>query len=370
MSHPAPVTTLHPEPAFFGEAPRLGARIPSLDGLRAVSILLVVIGHAISPQQTPELYKLFGHLGNYGVRIFFLISGFLITTLLLKEAQKTGRISLKNFYIRRSLRIFPAFLLYAGVIAVLSAVGWVVLYPGDLLHALTYTMNYHMKRSWYLNHLWSLSVEEQFYLLWPAVMLLSGTRRALRICGWVILAVPLIRCVMAFGFDASYTALMRHFQAIADALATGCLLAGSYNWLSSQANYVRLCGKAWFPLLGGGILGFAGALFLIHPLAFYLPGQSLANLGGVLLLDHSIRYPGSWWGKLMNWRPLGLIGMWSYSIYLWQELFLDHEPTGLGIPLPWNVILTFGVSILSYYFVEQQFLKLKGRFESVKTGSR
>ena len=64
----------------------------------------------------------------------------------------------------------------------------------------------------------------------------------------------------------------------------------------------------------------------------------------------------------MNWKPLAYIGMWSYSIYLWQELFLDHEKTGLGIPLPYNVILTFAVSILSYYFVEQKFLKLKDRF--------
>lgn len=349
-----------PGPAQY--AARLPGRIPSLDGLRAISILLVVVGHAISPKAFPALFTLFGHLGNYGVRIFFLISGFLITTLLLKEYDKTGHVSLKNFYIRRSLRIFPAFYLYVITIVILSVLGMVMLYKGDLLHTLTYTMNYHMKRSWYLNHIWSLSVEEQFYLLWPAVILLTRPRTALRVALWVILLAPVIRLVMAFVFDASPTALMRHFQAVSDALATGCLLAGFYNWLGRQEWYMRFSAKSWVPLAGGFLLAASGAGYLVHPLLFYIPGQSIANLGGILLIDHAIRHPGQWFGRLMNWKPLAYIGMWSYSIYLWQELFLDHEKTGLNIPLPYNVILTFAVSILSYYLIEQQFLKLKDRF--------
>lgn len=355
-SHPLGV----PGPGQY--AARLPSRIPSLDGLRAISILLVVVGHAISPQAFPALFTMFGHLGNYGVRIFFLISGFLITTLLLKEHDRSGHVSLKNFYIRRALRIFPAFYLYAGAIVVLSSLGMVVLYQGDLLHALTYTMNYHLKRSWYLNHIWSLSVEEQFYLLWPAVILLAKPRRSLKIAMWVVLLAPVMRAVMAFGFGASTTSLTRHFQAVSDALATGCLLAGFYNWLGTQRWYMSISGKPWIPAAAGFLLALSGAGFLFHPLLFYIPGQSLANLGGILLIDHSIRHPAGWFGRLMNWKPLAYIGMWSYSIYLWQELFLDHEKTGLGIPLPYNVILTFAVSILSYYLIEQQFLKLKNRF--------
>src|SRR4030095_12084943 len=84
-------------------APQVPGRIPSLDGLRAISILLVVAGHSFSEESSPLLFDLFGHLGNYGVRIFFLISGFLITTLLLKEYSKTNTISLKSFYTRRAL---------------------------------------------------------------------------------------------------------------------------------------------------------------------------------------------------------------------------------------------------------------------------
>ena len=235
-----------PGPAKF--AARLPGRIPSLDGLRAISILLVVVGHAISPKAFPTLFTMFGHLGNYGVRIFFLISGFLITTLLLKEHDRTGHISLKNFYIRRSLRIFPAFYLYVATIVVLSSLGMVVLYQGDLLHTLTYTMNYHMKRSWYLNHIWSLSVEEQFYLLWPAVVLLAKPRGGLRIAMWVVLLAPIMRVIMAFGFDANPTSLTRHFQAVSDALATGCLLAGFYNWLGTQGWYMSFSGKVLGPV--------------------------------------------------------------------------------------------------------------------------
>ena len=237
---------------------------------------------------------MFGHLGNYGVRIFFLISGFLITTLLLKEYDRTGHISLKNFYIRRSLRIFPAFYLYVATIVVLSSLGMVVLYQGDLLHTLTYTMNYHMKRSWYLNHIWSLSVEEQFYLLWPAVVLLAKPRGGLRIAMWVVLLAPIMRVIMAFGFDANPTSLTRHFQAVSDALATGCLLAGFYNWLGTQGWYMSFSGKFWVPLVSGFILALSGVGFLFNPMLFYIPGQSIANLGGILLIDHSIRHPGCW----------------------------------------------------------------------------
>lgn len=89
-----------------GRAPRLHSQLPSLDGLRAVCILLVCVAHSV---QSPVLYDWFGHLGNYGVPAFFVISGFLITTLLLKEYDRTGGISLKNFYMRRVLRIFLPF---------------------------------------------------------------------------------------------------------------------------------------------------------------------------------------------------------------------------------------------------------------------
>src|SRR5215831_9782405 len=174
-------------------APTLPGRIPSLDGLRAISILLVVAGHSFDEGRSPLLFELFGHLGNYGVRIFFIISGFLITTLLLKEYTKTETISLRSFYLRRALRIFPAFYVYVAVICILAVLGVVSLLRGDVLHAVTYTMNYHTTRGWYLNHIWSLSVEEQFYLIWPAALLFAGPGRAPRIALATVILAPFIR---------------------------------------------------------------------------------------------------------------------------------------------------------------------------------
>ncbi|MBN8730686.1 MAG: acyltransferase [Acidobacteria bacterium] len=347
-------------------APQVPRRIPSLDGLRALSILLVLVGHAIDAQEWPRLFALVGHVGNYGVRIFFVISGFLITTLLLKEFDTHGTISLRGFYIRRTLRILPAFFVYVGVIWGLYLAGVVPLKDGDLLHALTYTMNYHENRGWFLNHLWSLSVEEQFYLLWPSLFLLAGPHRAMRAAGAAIFLAPLIRAVMYFGFDASATAVSRHFQAVCDSLAFGCLLAGSYNWLGRQNWYTRLTRPTWFLAVPFLCLLIPAIAHKVHAMIFYIPGVSLVFFGITLLVDRSVRYPDDWVGRIFNWKPLMWIGTISYSIYLWQELFLDNGIAGLDIPLPLNLILTFAVSTVSYYAVELQFLRWKDRFQQDK----
>jgi len=353
------------QPTF---APQLPNRIPSLDGLRAVSILLVVAGHSIDGGRFPRLLDLVSHAGNLGVRMFFLISGFLITTLLLKEFDATEHISLKNFYIRRSLRIFPAFYVYAAAIFILGRMGVVNLLPGDMLHGLTYTMNYHLKRAWSLNHIWSLSVEEQFYLLWPMTLLLVEPRRALRIAVATVLVVPLIRVLMYFVFSASPTAMTRHFQAVADALASGCLVAFFYNYLGTIKRYTRVTVSPAFIVVPMLLMLLSGMTYKLSPGLFWILGQTIANIGIFLLLDRCVRFPQDWVGHVLNWHPLRLIGMWSYSIYLWQELFLNPiEPTRISYRFPINIICVFAASIASYYLVEQQFLKLKSYVKGFHT---
>src|SRR5437764_10948892 len=113
-----------------------GLRIPSLDGLRAVSILFVLAGHLSGTQGFPTLpHALSGNLAVFGVRVFFVISGFLITSLLLDEESRTGTVSLRRFYFRRTMRIFPPFYTYVACIALASALGWVELRDYDLLSA-------------------------------------------------------------------------------------------------------------------------------------------------------------------------------------------------------------------------------------------
>src|SRR4051812_33176028 len=146
-------------------------RIPSLDGLRALSISLVLLAHfsysAGFPIHHSPVLDLYAH---YGVRIFLVISGFLITSLLLREKERTGTIDLKQFYLRRAYRLLPAAYLYLVVITILFHESLTFKY---LVAAYMYLTSYALHSPWVLMHLWSLSVEEQFYLLWPAALALS-----------------------------------------------------------------------------------------------------------------------------------------------------------------------------------------------------
>jgi peptidoglycan/LPS O-acetylase OafA/YrhL len=139
--------------------------MPSLDGLRAVSILIVLLGHLSGTHGFVRLNLGIGDYAHLGVVVFFVISGFLITTLLMQEYRLHGTISLKLFYARRSVGIFPASYGYLAVIGFFGALGVFHLTWSDMWHGMTYTMNYAPLRSWQVGHLWSLSVEEQFYLL-------------------------------------------------------------------------------------------------------------------------------------------------------------------------------------------------------------
>jgi peptidoglycan/LPS O-acetylase OafA/YrhL len=232
------------------------------------------------------------HLGNFGVKVFFEISGFLITTLLLRELSSRGGISLVGFYRRRILRIFPAYWAYLACLMVLSQAKLIELWPGDMLSAMTYTANYHHWRSWYVNHLWSLSVEEQFYLIWPLLLCVIGLRRALYVAAAVVIAAPAVRTFMWFGLHAGGSWMTRQFEATADALAIGCVLAGCFNVLGNNRRYIAILQSPWFVLVPfvGLPLSIVGGLTW-----FYVVGQSLAHLTIVLCIDRCVRFP---WGAL------------------------------------------------------------------------
>lgn len=342
-------------------APKLASRISSLDGLRAISILLVIVGHSADSLNAPKFLVHFSHLGNLGVRCFFIISGFLITTLLLKEWEKTGRISMKGFYTRRALRIFPPSLAYIGIIAACYALGWLTLKPGDLAHALTYTMNYRYNPAHWLRHLWSLSVEEQFYFLWPGLLWFAGKRRGMKVAWGVVLADPIIRGIMWFFFHASDSAMTKHFEAIADTLAVGCLLSMNFNRMGATLWYQRFQSSKFFWIIALSLALGGNALFVISPASFYIIGQSITNLGIVLCIDWCIRNFDKGVGRLLNWRPVVHIGVLSYSLYLWQNAFLNPDWEAWPAALPVNVLLAFVLASASYHLVEQPVLKLRHR---------
>lgn len=355
-------------------SPRLERRIPSLDGLRALSIALVLIGHVATTQGAPAWMDrgAISSLGNIGVRFFFVISGFLITTLLLREQESTGRVSLRDFYLRRAYRILPAMLCYVTIIWLLHLGGLIDLTyrvigrvhvdsaVPDLLHALTFTANYLHDYNWYYNHLWSLSVEEQFYLVWPLSLLLLGAGRAGRAALIVVLVVPFVRLAMHLSNWGPEISLSREFQAVSDALAMGVLASLGYNRWMARTWFRKLIGPGAVVVAGLCVAIGYGSALVSRPVA-YIAGQSLANIGAVILVLHAVTHPAGWFGRWLNTRPLMHMGVLSYSLYLWQEPFLNFISDAWVARFPLNLLLAWGAAELSYRLVEKPFLRLKER---------
>lgn len=348
---------------------RSAARIPSLDGIRAVAVLLVVFHHLLGTDGFPVSRQGVGafDLGNLGVRIFFVLSGFLITGLLLREAERDGSISLRHFYFRRSLRIFPAFYAFLGFLWIAN--GWLVtLAPGDFLRPATFTENYNLCcRTAYTTHTWSLAVEEQFYLLWPAVIALAGTRRAMVAALAFVLAAPLIRTGMWYLAPELRWGLPTRFETVGDALAAGCLLAGWRDRLYANRLYRGLLESRWMALVPLAVLAIAG---LDRPRINGLAGITLMNVGIAISIDWCVRHPAGRIGRLLNWTPVVYVGVASYSLYLWQSPFLNRYSGHAAAAFPLNLALVAVAALLSYHFVERPALALRQRLEQRWAGRR
>jgi peptidoglycan/LPS O-acetylase OafA/YrhL len=336
-------------------------RIPSLDGLRAVSILLVIGSHLLGTRGFPVGERAIGAVGDFGylgVRVFFVISGYLITSLLLAEYARSQTVSLKGFYARRAWRIFPAFYTFVGAVTLAWIVGSLALRSGDLLAALTYTMNYHYQRSWELGHLWSLSIEEQFYLLWPALFLLGGPRRIIPISIAMIATAPVLRAIAWFTMPSPDDVIMEAYPCVMDSIAMGCLLAALTPRLDRNPRYLRFLRSPLF-IVVPVIVALANlpTWFAIE----YTTNITIMNLGVALLVDRCVRFPDDWTGRTLNWTPLVWLGTLSYSLYLWQEPFLNHYARSQVNTFPLNLILAFTCAVASFYLVEQPFLAWRDR---------
>ena len=323
---------------------------------------MVLFAHLLGTRNFPLTTSLLPlPWGGFGVRVFFVISGFLITSLLLTELDQTGRVHLVRFYFRRTLRIFPPYYVLVGVVAVAAALRWLQLLPGDIQHAMTYTTNYHRERGWYLGHTWSLGVEEQFYLLWPATVFLAGRRRGLLVAVAVLLVCPMWRAFIWLFHPAVQLGIGETFGTTADCLAVGCLLAGSRTWLHCQSWYAHLSQPRWFWLIPLATLIMA--VVAGRPKATLFLGDTLLNIGIALCLDWSVTHHTSRVGRFLNTRPMVFIGVMSYSIYLWQQLFLNRHSTALVASFPLNFGLMMVAALASYFLVEQPSLRFRQRWE-------
>jgi peptidoglycan/LPS O-acetylase OafA/YrhL len=341
---------------------------PALDGLRGLAIAAVLWHHALPRATEGWLGR-----GHVGVRLFFALSGFLISTRLLGERRATGGVALGQFWLRRALRIFP---LYYVVLALFAL--YLGLRPGDagsrhffenLAYHASYTSNWFVDYAvahpvWFAFG-WSLAAEEQFYAWWPPVLRSS---RALRTAALALLGVLLLQQLAAYGalgaWLSSHATLERMLMSLAPALSLGALLALLLEARGGFALAWALFGRspelaATLLVLGVGLASGGGAPILL-------------DLGFAALVASAVLAPGSWFGRALSARPLRELGRVSYGIYLFHVPVLGLLRRGS----PWLAehpgplfLLALGLSgalaALSYRYFEAPLMALAPRRFSV-----
>ena len=363
--------------------------VPFLDGMRAVSIALVMGVHGLGPVSESIAGRLNGWIG---VDVFFVISGFLITSLLARELTSTGRVSVRRFWMRRVLRIMPAY--YAFLLSMAVLLG-AAAFPA-LAVAGVYLTDYDSALGWnhmgrfrqLLGHTWSLAVEEQFYLLWPALLYLVFTfrsehlrhRRALIATTTAIVVVILWRGYLA-ATGASDDRLYLAFDTRFDAILLGCLAALLWATPGVQNRIQRELANRWTPwillvaiLLSAANLGFPHS----RGLAFWVVALPLQNALVALLILALLVHPASRLTGLLSQPVLRWIGRLSYSLYLWHVIVFyaiaRRAPVAqwLGVSgfsgqllvEALNVVSVVAMACLSYYLIERPFLQIKKRWRA------
>ena len=324
--------------------------IPSLDGFRAVSFLMVFFAHAGLEDRIP---------GGFGVTVFFFLSGYLITTLLRLEWEQHGEISLRDFYLRRALRILPPFYIVLAISTVLTVVGIVGLVNRPLQIAPIMAQALHVTNYWTIargtNDLpfgtgvyWSLAVEEHFYLIFPAVFvalhrLVSSARsRAIVLIG-TCLAVLAWRCLLVYGLDSSLNRTYMGTDTRVDSILWGCALALWGNPMLDESGVSVRTWSAW--LLPIGLLALLFS-FLYRDAAFRETWRySLQGLALVPVFVVGIRRPELGPFRLLNVAPLRWLGVLSYSLYLIHHVVLGVMRSLLSSQQVLAGVLSFVISV-------------------------
>jgi peptidoglycan/LPS O-acetylase OafA/YrhL len=344
--------------------------IPTLDGWRAVAICLVIghhAGTAFYASSNEYFARALTRYGVNGVPIFFALSGLLICKLLLEERALTGSISLCAFYIRRCFRILPPLF---GFLLIAYLVGCIVR-PIELLSAIFFFRNYvsNSAASVYSEHLWSLSVEEHFYLLWPGLLCcLLGTKRPVVNVSILALGFAMWRSV---DLHSHLTAKVSPFLDTAwrtdyriDALLWGCVAA----FLLQGPKARDFLSRRLTPTVFTVVLAF-----YIACLTLPVPMRgALTPLAVPLLLVGTLTHERWVLSRILDWTPIRWIGRISYSLYLWQQLLFvpRWEPHVLPYLQRWpiNLAITVACASVSYYVIEKPFIRA-GRILVSRLGS-
>jgi peptidoglycan/LPS O-acetylase OafA/YrhL len=331
-------------------------RIRELDGWRAVAALMVLVSHVLVHQHG----RIISHfplatwiayvIAYLGVQIFFVISGFVICRLLLREEARYGSFSLKAFYIRRVFRILPPFYFYLGVIAVLGVFGVVHMTGWWIANAALFLDDYHsISASWFTGHSWSLAVEEQFYLFFPAILLLSPRRWRSVVCGAICTLFIILTLIISVRGSALVSpGIMDGFVCIFGGVLIG-IHEEEARALARKVPVVLVFLAAVMLLLDpfGHLHGWRDALY-----------QAVAVPPAIALLLLSTMERKSWFRSILCSRPVQAVGITSYGLYLWQELFTGQSsvyPTSL---IPHLLPLLCVIVPLSWFLIEKPAMRL------------
>ena len=317
-------------------------RVPTLDGWRGIAILLVLVTHYQEAfVQHPFARFRWMDLGKHGVTIFLVLSGYLITSRLLEEK----KINLRHFYLRRSLRLMPNAWTYLLFIGALSLVTRAQIVGRDALACVFFFRNYYSVVQTSANtltgHFWSLSLEEQFYLVWPPLLALAGRRWGLGLAAAGAAACAAFRFFHWSQYDGAPISV--HSEVRADALFVGCALA-----LLLEYDSIR----AWFAQHGKKIFWICVAPLVME---IYLYRDLIPLTESMLIaamIASTSLSPTQLPATVLEWQHLKLTGMISYSIYVWQGVFLRPHWGHFGF-------LLLGASALgSWMFIEQPCIRL------------
>jgi peptidoglycan/LPS O-acetylase OafA/YrhL len=350
-------------------------RFAQVDTLRAVAVLAVTASHTVDLNGPVDRY------GAYGVPMFFVISGFLITGLLMDARQRAisadvgTKHALRSFYARRALRVVPLYYLVLGVASVIGVAN----IRSEFFWHVTFLSNWYFVQhgAWTVatSHLWSLSVEEQFYLFWALVVLFLPRRALPWAIGTLLMTGPITRLILAH--HHFWTGEMDIFTPAAlDALGWGCLLA--YAWRACADRPERLERVIrWVPVAVVALFTIERVAELLHHLT-----PTVLALTGVWwpllcmwLLHKTSRGVAGRFGKVLSWRPLVYVGIISYGIYLLhlfvmpmfeivqRRLFDLPIPTDRGVAqFVFVGSISIGAAALSWIVVESPINRLKNRF--------
>jgi len=315
---------------------------PALDGLRGAAVLVVILAHVMPNLPT---------YGGLGVNIFFVLSGYLITRLLVAEMEKTGTINLGRFYLHRALRLLPPFWTMLLIFLPFILVGhhrtsqlqsWSM--------AATYLMNFNVAFWWTsdyaFTHTWSLAVQEQFYLLWPLVLLLGARQRPKLTLALLLVFTTVWQLYLCF-HGASRDRIYFGPDTNSDAILVGCLLGFS----NIPAIWVRRLAASW----PAWLLVLASAIIFCEKLPAvpqYIAQAPLVSMLGALLI---VTAPVSSLGILFSAEPLRFLGKISYGLYLWHFpliVFMTAKWHLTGWQLLFPVACSFALAITSYFTVE------------------